>query len=39
MKKNKNAFSLIIAIGLVAVSIMIAYIIMEYMIPFLRNIK
>jgi hypothetical protein len=39
MKKNKNASSLIIAIWLVAVSIMVAYIIMEYMIPFLRNIK
>jgi uncharacterized protein (UPF0333 family) len=39
MKKNTKAFSLIIAIGLMAASIMVAYIIMEYMIPFLRNIK
>lgn len=39
MKNKKEAFSLIIAIWLVMVSVILAMIIIEYMIPFSRNIR
>lgn len=39
MKKTKEAFSLIVAIWLVMVSILLAILIVEYMIPFSRNIR
>ncbi len=39
MKKNKNWFSLVIAMWIVLVSSLLAYTILEYMLPFSRNIK
>lgn len=39
MKKTKKAFSLIIAIWLVMITIILAIIIVEYIIPFSRNIR
>ncbi len=39
MKKNKNAFSLAIAMWIVVVSSLLAYTIIEYMIPFSRNVS
>lgn len=37
--QNKNAFSLVIAIWLVLVMTLMAYFILDYMVPFSRNIK
>lgn len=39
MKKNKQAFSLLVAIWLVLITTLLAFTILEYMIPFWRNIK
>lgn len=39
MKNNKNAFSLILAMGLVLISSLLAYTLLEYMIPFWKNVK
>lgn len=39
MKKNKKAFSIIIAMGLVLVTSLLAFTMLEYMIPFSKNIK
>lgn len=39
MKKNKKAFSLAIAMWLVLITSLLAYTILEYMIPFSRNIR
>ncbi len=39
MKKNQKAFSLAVAMGLVLITSLLAYTILEYMIPFSRNIK
>lgn len=39
MKTNKNAFSLVIAMWIVLVSSLLAYTIIEFMLPFSRNIK
>lgn len=39
MKKNKKWFSLVIAIWLILITTLLAYTILEYMIPFWRSIK
>lgn len=39
MKNNKNAFSLAIAMGLVLITSLLAFTILEYMIPFSKNIS
>lgn len=39
MKKNQKAFSLAVAMWLVLITSLLAYTILEYMIPFSRNIK
>jgi Tfp pilus assembly protein PilX len=38
-QSNKNAFALIIAMGLVIFMVLIAFFILEYMVPFSRNTK
>ncbi len=39
MKKNKKAFSLVVAMWLVLITSLLAYTILEYMIPFSRNVR
>jgi len=39
MKKNKSAFSIVIAIGLVLVMSLLVLYILEYMIPYSKNVK
>ncbi|NVP17867.1 hypothetical protein HUU51_04075 [Candidatus Gracilibacteria bacterium] len=39
MKKNKNGFSVIIAMGLVLITTLLAFTILEFIIPFSRDIK
>ncbi|MDD3793451.1 MAG: hypothetical protein PHI37_01445 [Candidatus Gracilibacteria bacterium] len=39
MNKSKKAFSILLAMGLVLISSLLAYIILEYMVPFGKNIS
>ena len=39
MNKNKKAFSLILAMWLVLITSLLAYTLLEYMIPFWKNVK
>lgn len=39
MNKSKKAFSILLAMGLVLISSLLAYIILEYMVPFWKNIS
>lgn len=39
MNRNKRAFSLVLAMGLVLITSLLAYTMLEYMIPFWKNVK